>query len=71
MTRTEWVDHPLRKNGFTPFHAEPRQIHGRGKATCVGEGERGCKLCGVGLGRKQQGARRDEDDLLAERELVE
>lgn len=23
MTRIEWVDHPLRKNGFTPFHAEP------------------------------------------------
>ena len=25
MTRIEWVHHPLRKNGFTPFHAEPRQ----------------------------------------------
>jgi len=29
MTRTEWVDHPLRKNGFTPFHAEPRQARQR------------------------------------------
>ena len=27
MTRIEWVDHPLRKNGSTPFHAEPRQNH--------------------------------------------
>jgi hypothetical protein len=26
MTRIEWVDHPLRKNGFTPFHSEPRQV---------------------------------------------
>jgi len=24
MTRIEWVNHPLRKNGSTPFHAEPR-----------------------------------------------
>jgi hypothetical protein len=28
MTRIEWVDHPLRKNGFTPFHAEPGQPRG-------------------------------------------
>ena len=27
MTRIEWVDHPLRKNGVTPFHAEPRHNH--------------------------------------------
>jgi hypothetical protein len=25
MTRIEWVHHPLRNNGFTPFHAEPKQ----------------------------------------------